>query len=118
MSTSVHSKLAATLVAIGLTACGPAEHEASAVVGSERTCAAADFRVEAEGVLPETYTVAGELCGNDLANLGTLLITAHGATYNRLYWNWPQDPETYSFVHRSEERRVGKECRSRWSPYH
>src|SRR3712207_8196311 len=22
------------------------------------------------------------------------------------------------FQHRSEERRVGKECRSRWSPYH
>ena len=21
-------------------------------------------------------------------------------------------------VYRSEERRVGKECRSRWSPYH
>ena len=21
-------------------------------------------------------------------------------------------------LHRSEERRVGKECRSRWSPYH
>ena len=24
----------------------------------------------------------------------------------------------YSFKTRSEERRVGKECRSRWSPYH
>ena len=24
----------------------------------------------------------------------------------------------YAFVDRSEERRVGKECRSRWSPYH
>ena len=23
-----------------------------------------------------------------------------------------------SFASRSEERRVGKECRSRWSPYH
>src|SRR3712207_9152166 len=23
-----------------------------------------------------------------------------------------------SFTYRSEERRVGKECRSRWSPYH
>ena len=23
-----------------------------------------------------------------------------------------------SYVMRSEERRVGKECRSRWSPYH
>ena len=25
---------------------------------------------------------------------------------------------TYAFQSRSEERRVGKECRSRWSPYH
>ena len=27
------------------------------------------------------------------------------------------DP-TYITSYRSEERRVGKECRSRWSPYH
>src|SRR2546422_8244397 len=27
-------------------------------------------------------------------------------------------PEPRRRVHRSEERRVGKECRSRWSPYH
>src|ERR1039457_1369841 len=27
-------------------------------------------------------------------------------------------PEQLSFSMRSEERRVGKECRSRWSPYH
>src|SRR3989454_3356260 len=26
--------------------------------------------------------------------------------------------EGYPGHHRSEERRVGKECRSRWSPYH
>ena len=26
--------------------------------------------------------------------------------------------ERYSYTGRSEERRVGKECRSRWSPYH
>ena len=25
---------------------------------------------------------------------------------------------TYDIDARSEERRVGKECRSRWSPYH
>ena len=40
---------------------------------------------------------------------------------------WPEDPgmmDTFSHhdpggvVTRSEERRVGKECRSRWSPYH
>ena len=28
-----------------------------------------------------------------------------------------EEPE-YPFLSRSEERRVGKECRSRWSPYH
>ena len=26
--------------------------------------------------------------------------------------------DTFDIVPRSEERRVGKECRSRWSPYH
>ena len=26
--------------------------------------------------------------------------------------------ETKASMERSEERRVGKECRSRWSPYH
>ena len=28
------------------------------------------------------------------------------------------NPEIFMFSMRSEERRVGKECRSRWSPYH
>ena len=37
---------------------------------------------------------------------------------------WPQDWKSSVFIpipkkgNRSEERRVGKECRSRWSPYH
>ena len=29
---------------------------------------------------------------------------------------WPREDGTVAS--RSEERRVGKECRSRWSPYH
>src|SRR5258705_12174019 len=32
------------------------------------------------------------------------------------YYNMVNSPST--MVNRSEERRVGKECRSRWSPYH
>ena len=34
---------------------------------------------------------------------------------------WAQQPQNVQSAHwaqRSEERRVGKECRSRWSPYH
>ena len=34
---------------------------------------------------------------------------------NNLYTNWLN---YYVYQIRSEERRVGKECRSRWSPYH
>ena len=38
--------------------------------------------------------------------------------FNNMRYNDGQ--ENYDFVEkiRSEERRVGKECRSRWSPYH
>ena len=35
------------------------------------------------------------------------------ASYEAMY-----DTEGEWKAHRSEERRVGKECRSRWSPYH
>ena len=30
----------------------------------------------------------------------------------------PQEKLKDRIIFRSEERRVGKECRSRWSPYH
>ena len=33
-------------------------------------------------------------------------------------WEIIRDPNRSSLFGRSEERRVGKECRSRWSPYH
>ena len=32
--------------------------------------------------------------------------------------NKSMDEIMNAFIYRSEERRVGKECRSRWSPYH
>ena len=52
--------------------------------------------------------------GNDDDNLGfgILLINRKMEilTLNKQMGMW--------FTNRSEERRVGKECRSRWSPYH
>ena len=47
--------------------------------------------------------------------------------FTRIIQNIPEVTECYNIsgsydyllkIHRSEERRVGKECRSRWSPYH
>ena len=33
-------------------------------------------------------------------------------------WIISRNEEKLKKIQRSEERRVGKECRSRWSPYH
>src|SRR3712207_8502033 len=46
-----------------------------------------------------------------LAFRGTGLRYGWGGTYDPARTAQSKDP-------RSEERRVGKECRSRWSPYH
>ena len=38
---------------------------------------------------------------------------------NELFESIPEEKRNLKIVFaRSEERRVGKECRSRWSPYH
>ena len=54
-------------------------------------------------------------------------IVADEKTREREFGNLHAIPDNYPkyvvsltpmLLHRSEERRVGKECRSRWSPYH
>ena len=50
--------------------------------------------------------------GNDLLDSGVFFGDAIELTQKYI----PTSPETPRS--RSEERRVGKECRSRWSPYH
>src|SRR2546423_4839163 len=38
--------------------------------------------------------------------------------YRKTKWRTRAIPAARNNLMRSEERRVGKECRSRWSPYH
>src|SRR2546429_8352101 len=40
------------------------------------------------------------------------------AVYQNIYSIGSEQPKHVLILSRSEERRVGKECRSRWSPYH
>src|SRR2546427_3378192 len=49
------------------------------------------------------------------------LVVLRADADGRLRALFPIDPSDDTFIRahkRSEERRVGKECRSRWSPYH
>ena len=60
-------------------------------------------------------TLAGQLGG---ALTGYDGYTFHGETFGEEYGIPDLDTSTGNETLRSEERRVGKECRSRWSPYH
>ena len=63
--------------------------------------------------------------GNDMAELESLGEINMGDPATLTWFveysdtNYPAEHMLlYFWDHRSEERRVGKECRSRWSPYH
>src|SRR5256885_11784040 len=59
---------------------------------------------------------SSDVCSSDL-----LMVVALGVASAQERTDAPASiplPEVASRAERSEERRVGKECRSRWSPYH
>src|SRR2546429_6554091 len=68
---------------------------------------------------------SSDVCSSDLLIDDKLFRGAHGAAGEIADLPVARDPTsqipsaTGAFeLERSEERRVGKECRSRWSPYH
>ena len=70
-------------------------------------------------IIPENYTPALNLYDTQRA-IGTvkrLFADTLCATLNLYRVSAPLFVEASTGL-RSEERRVGKECRSRWSPYH
>ena len=65
------------------------------------------------GTSPGAVTLSpGVYCFDSSAQLtGTLTLNGNGVYVFKI-------GSTFTTASRSEERRVGKECRSRWSPYH
>ena len=58
--------------------------------------------------------IAAQLC---LTPYAGVKVQAAELEEGQMFEDSSEDSETFGDV-RSEERRVGKECRSRWSPYH
>src|SRR5256885_10869461 len=77
---------------------------------------------------------SSDVCSSDLVPLGSTWPshcdhavlnpsdTGNAIQYSNLsshpLVDFNHQPRAPRFILRSEERRVGKECRSRWSPYH
>src|SRR6266852_4158642 len=55
---------------------------------------------------------SSDVCSSDLASL------THWPTAQSRAFSWLKSRRKNWASVRPEERRVGKECRSRWSPYH
>ena len=72
------------------------------------------------------HLVYGSAIHKALENLNRSLATRKNDledVFQDFYDEWNKELEQYKispnkYSQRSEERRVGKECRSRWSPYH
>src|SRR5690606_40565776 len=65
---------------------------------------------------------SSDVCSSDLYTNVQMPINPVEMPYRkRVYdtlWSVIQETGLTVNLHRSEERRVGKECRSRWAPYH
>ena len=70
------------------------------------------YNREKKGMVVEIAPFGGECSQNEIDRLRGIV---KGASFDN---NIICADEKVLIVVRSEERRVGKECRSRWSPYH
>jgi pimeloyl-ACP methyl ester carboxylesterase len=73
---------------------------ASAEGGGLR-CENVSFPVTLSPSGTDIYHVFGVLCSRGSVQHKTFQIALHGSTYSHLYWDWPYQPETYSYMRRA-----------------
>src|SRR3954451_13242460 len=66
-------------------------------------CQEVTFAVNLSPSDATVYNVVGELCSRGSIHHKTIQVALHGATYSHLYWDFPFQPETYSYVRRATE---------------
>lgn len=95
---SLRAQLVGALFAIAIAVLAPSA--APAEEGGLR-CQDMTFSVALSPGDAETHQVFGVLCARGTVHGKTVQVALHGATYSHLYWDWPFEPETYSYVRRA-----------------
>ena len=68
-----------------------------------------------KGIFPQAFCkIIPDILGGDPEYCNIMHADGAGTKSSLAYLYWKETVD----LSRSEERRVGKECRSRWSPYH
>lgn len=62
-------------------------------------CQEVSFAVALEPGAPAEYDMAAWLCARGTIRHKTIQVLVHGATFDHHYWNFPFQPERYSYVH-------------------
>jgi pimeloyl-ACP methyl ester carboxylesterase len=83
------------LYALALAAFVPSS--ATAASGALR-CDETSFAVNLSADDATVYHVYGQLCSRGSLAHKTIQVALHGATYGHLYWDFPYQPEVYSYV--------------------
>jgi pimeloyl-ACP methyl ester carboxylesterase len=73
---------------------------ARAAAGGLR-CEEVSFPVNLSPSGVDVYNVFGVLCSRGSIHHKTIQIALHGSTYSHLYWDWPFEPATYSYMRRA-----------------
>src|SRR2546427_7248184 len=110
---SVATIIAATL----LVSAGQARAVTIATIGFDDQGAAVNVIVNGLNDTGYTQSISGERATVTLTAFLTLLNASSFTARNIAIYD-PSGSLSDIVLLRSEERRVGKECRSRWSPYH
>lgn len=97
---SAASHLLVVLVSASLAVVVLGTGTARAASGADGTCQNVILPVALAQGAPARQSVAGTLCQPLTWAPGPHTVDAlsSGATYNRSYWDWPQDPSLYSYV--------------------
>ena len=96
-----------------LTATAPYDARPTAPVPSVTTADVAEAAAAARSAQPDWATLAFQDRAEVMLRFHDLLVERQDEVLDLIQWEMGK-----ARFHRSEERRVGKECRSRWSPYH
>lgn len=86
------------LIALAIHSIMLVPRSAHAATGSG-TCQSFNVPVSLSIGQPLQYTIYGELCNPTTGASHTLELTIPGGTYGHIYWDFPYEPQTYSYVY-------------------